>query len=111
MSTKKTACLLLSDSITAPLRVEKSEKKVFRRAREDQASSEVWFNAESQARRTSFACGLGHLVAFFHFVFSGWKLADGLTRQLREILSSATSGVCVRTIFLSIGINDIRWVV
>ncbi|MEO5355396.1 MAG: hypothetical protein H7835_19585 [Magnetococcus sp. XQGC-1] len=44
----------------------------------------------------------------FQFAFGGWKASDGITPQIKDILIDATSDTVVTSVFLSIGINDIR---
>lgn len=103
---KEISAICLTDSVFGRIKL-KNAKRAFRYVR-DNKSSVAKFDlvpfGEHVVCQLPFACQ----VPVYQFSFGGWLMEDGLTNQMKDILDSETSSTNVATIFLSIGVNDIR---
>lgn len=107
---KKKASLFISDSIFGRIKLFNAKKaQRFRRIDSGNDSAPV-FQQLQFAQFVGCRCDIDQDVDVYQFVFGGWKASDGLTEQMKEIIEDASSGTNVTKIFLSVGINDFRFV-
>jgi len=99
---KPRGSIFLSDSVTGKLKFSKSVQTCFKRGKGHAA---VFFPFSYEVQ--SF-CDRKSEETMFHFVFSGWKISDGLTDEMIHVLKDVTDGYNIVKTFLVIGVNDIR---
>jgi hypothetical protein len=97
--------VLMSDSVTSRVDIEGSVFESY--VRDKGENGPVTFSVK-RYRMPRFRCSSGLNKRVFHFVFSGWKISDGITEQIREIISRQTEGFNIVKVFLVVGVNDIR---
>lgn len=102
---KARSVLLLTDSLTRYLFVKGSKKLVFRKVKN---CEEVVFVEEKSDFRKDVVVCKECANLFFHVCMSGWKISDGVTDFMRETLKRFVRGTVPETVFLIVGINDIR---
>jgi hypothetical protein len=106
MPRKPLAEIFISDSLTSRIELMGSTFEHYRR---DNESESVNFKKTS-SRLERFPCVVPRNNHVFHFVFSGWKMTDGFTEQMKEIVLRHTSKFTIVKVYMIVGINDIRFV-
>ena len=106
MPKKPFAEIFVSDSLTSRIEVIGSTFEHYRR---DNKSKSVNFEKAS-SRLQRLPCRSPSNNHVFHFVFSGWKMMDGFTNQMKDIVLRHTSNFTIIKVYLIVGINDIRYV-
>lgn len=102
---KPFASIFLSDSITSRVEIENSHFESFVRGKENDGVATFTVKTYNLQK---FVCKSGVNKNVFHFVFSGWKISDGITPQMWDIILRSVVEMNIVKIFLVVGVNDIR---
>ena len=112
MTDGRSVTLILSDSVTAKVRVRSSDQLIttfsaFRKIRGNYCCVSLPVAAWAQLGTSSSRYAVHQLS------FSGWRIAEGIPHFHRRAIDEhlCTSGGIVTEIFLIIGVNDMRFVV